>query len=781
MKMERVSLINPQVDVSGLPAWWISLGRWQRDVSPIQPYPIAFRFDFDCADASGVLEVAASHRYVLWINGRRALDGPQRGYARHRFIDVIDPGQWVRPGKNSLAALVLPPTAVAGNSMPSRLGFFCRGIIGGTQFWTDNAWKASEAVWVSSHDLVTSLPTGSQEHWDLDKEPQGWLVNPELDWSAARLLGRAGAPPWKHLLARTVPPLWRHPLEAVLVWEGKDDGSTCAPASNLSLSLQKRAITPASNCPGAAADETSLGETSNVFVFDMGKTRLIRPALRILQSGADNQIELYYANGLAEFPCVDRGFGTDEEGFCDSLRPGGKPVEWQTLQPRGCRFVTVRIGGKEPCRFQPGFEALDYPFESRVRLTCENEELLRYWNTSAETLRSCSNDVIVDTCARENSLWTFDATVSGKAAFLTFGDAALWRHCLWMIAQGIDEEGIPAAVIPAQPNFMVLFDQTMQWVVSCWEYLLCTGDNVLIQEIAGPMERFLRLCSSAVTAEDLFVPPDYSWHFVDWAPLDRRAYSLPANAALWRCCTAAARLAERRSPLAALAGDLCERLAPAIERFFEIQAGLYRDHIVPAVEIAVENGFNSTPLREVIPHSLHGNLQIAGLLDPLSERRRRILKTTAAWLAEPSAPRVKFGPGWTQILLHPFLEAGYCQEVLAFLGATYGRQLATGSPTWPETFELQKYNTAHGWGSAVNSLIVQGLLGFRPLDPHWRVIQAAPVMPCDFSYEIETGKGLFGIKKAKGQVYATAPCGAKLRRASQEIAASGKWQLLENC
>ena len=222
----------------------------------------------------------------------------------------------------------------------------------------------------------------------------------------------------------------------------------------------------------------------------------------------------------------------------DSFTPDAENRSWMGLTPRGFRFLTVKVTGSGHCQFRLQAQAVEYPYFKENQFQCDDAFLQAVWDTSLATLRAATTDVIGEP-ARENVLWTFDACVGGKAAYYSFGDTAMWRHCLELVAQGIDADGIPNAVVPAGYSFMVLIDQALYWVQSCKEYFWATGDRAFLAQQAPAIQRLLHFCQQHMTDDNLFIPPSFAWHWVDWAPLNKEPYSMPINGMLLLAAQAA--------------------------------------------------------------------------------------------------------------------------------------------------------------------------------------------------------------------------------------------------
>lgn len=696
-------------------AMWIGPAAWQTDADPVSQHPFLFRRDVVLPSPvdEAVLDITAHARYVLFINGRFVNAGPARCYPNRQLVDTVPIAPYLRIGHNAIAVYLMSSTGVTGYSVTTRPGLYIhsRIRIGGhlQAVVSDASWFVRVTDWISSEGFLTSLPTGTQEHLDLSHRPANVLDGSLEGFAPVRVLGPFGTPPFLTLEPRPIPLLHERPITPHLHYVGR-----CAPhpwpiSGNLARQFQAAEVT-GSFCNPTPADEILLDtQKANVITLDFAKTRFIRPGFEVMEGHPYCRVELYYDIACAERPTVMRGFNSAREGFCDSVNAPQAGDHFATLHPRGFRFMTLRLSGNGHCRLRMACRSVDYPFADLKSPVARDPVLQAIWQTSAETLRSASNDVFVDTCSRENVLWTLDACLSGKAACDTFGEHKLWRRCLSLISQGIDQAGIPHAVVPSQDSFMILFDQTLYFVISCQDYVKATGDASLAVEVRPAIERFLTLCLKQITSEGLFVPPAYSWHFVDWAPMVKRAYSFPINALLVLALEAAATLTPDKKGSVFL--QTADSLKAALLRFWDERENCYRNHIEPTVAIEQESTFNAPKPEDTLPHGLHTNALAlrCRLGSPVQQSQ------AAAWMARqlerPFGPHNHFGPGWCELILNPLFDYGFGPQALDFIRRIYGRLLETGAPTWPEGFDPHPYNTAHGWGAVVNCILAKRVHG----------------------------------------------------------------------
>ena len=152
-------------------AKWISLG-WKQDAYPLH-IPVAYKkeFSIDEIPENAIINIAAYQHYALWLNGKTISYGPSRSFPEHLYYDTIDVSQYLRTGENHLAVVVFPSYTARGYSVYSRMGLLIQTNMG---VCTDSSWRTAPASWYGLSELVLSLPTGYQEHYDSRKAPREW-------------------------------------------------------------------------------------------------------------------------------------------------------------------------------------------------------------------------------------------------------------------------------------------------------------------------------------------------------------------------------------------------------------------------------------------------------------------------------------------------------------------------------------------------------------------------------------------------------------------------------
>ena len=774
---------------------WISQSSWVEDCRPFLFHPVAFRKDFTLTGKPKKAEllVTGADKFALWLNGKLVGYGPGRSYKARKLYDEYDIKPFLKKGVNHFAVILLPSSGLNIIGTYNRMGFLLQAKIktanGKTvEIFTDKSWKSRIAEWITADYRLVSLPVGQQLHSNAALEPLNWRMStPDEKWKNANLLGPIDMPPWLKLEKRPVPVPLENKFIPDLVWQGRGSRKIISLEENFARRFNAEKLT-GKNITPVPAEKTFTNKKDNVFCFDFGKTRFIRPKIIITKVSGSVRVELYYDIQLEGTPKASLGFNSEIEGNCDTCLVDKKGYTWELLFPRGLRFITVKITGFGKVKFKPDCKAVDYAYPEAASFETPEFFWQKVWNMAGENLRSSTTDVSVDCCSRENLLWVQDACVSQKAAFNTFGETKMWRHCLDLIAQGVDADGRPSAVVPSDiPSS--LFCQQMHWVMSIFEYYLVTGDKTLLQSVDPAVYRYMKHCAEFITKDGLFVPPGHSWHWLDWAEVDKRPYSLPINGLLVLASDAAVNISKvtGNRELSRSAKITALRLRKAIPAFYDKKEKAFRSHIKPKSKLLLATERPSSATGEVaksLTHNIHSNVLAARANCGSKEMQKAALKRGAKYLSDAPGPANYISFPFMEVLLAPLVEAGYVYETVNILKALCQPFIDINAPTFGERGwgKAGIYGTAHGWSGTLNTVIVERLIGLRPLKPGWKefLFKPATGWNVDFKYSVITPYGIIVVKAEGGKRSITFPKGTVLKYGNKTFKGSGKNVILNN-
>ncbi len=188
--------------------------RWIWDSGEENPwnYYLCARRTFEVpagADLSGArLHITADTRYLLWLDGERVGYGPVRAWPQHYRYDTYELAERLKPGRNTLAVLVLHYGVGTFQSLPTRAGLLAQlEWDGRTQVATDSSWRVRAHPGYRRAAPRISCQQGWVELFDASPDCWGW-EQPEYDdsgWERATEVGTVGIEPWTELQPREVP------------------------------------------------------------------------------------------------------------------------------------------------------------------------------------------------------------------------------------------------------------------------------------------------------------------------------------------------------------------------------------------------------------------------------------------------------------------------------------------------------------------------------------------------------------------------------------------------
>lgn len=391
-----------------------------------------------------------------------------------------------------------------------------------------------------------------------------------------------------------------------------------------------------------------------------------------------------------------------------------------TLDTRTGRYVLIASWAEEAVRLDNlRVRSVGYPARQRGRFHSDSPLLDRIWQVGADTLAINMLDTYADPW-RERGHWWGDAWVGGHINQAAFGDDALYRRGLGLMADAFDA-GRSSALAPGDgPE---LLDYGMLWVQGLAEHQRLTGDTAFTR---GLYDRVAPLLDHLATFErpsagllDLADGPDGRLALIDWGSFkdwgtyySRYGQSTAVNALYHGTLRDAAALAQALGDLdhAAAWRRRSERVRERLNsRNFDRSSHRYITTRLPDRLVPPWPHAQAWPLAHgVVPEAEVPAVadELVGLLDP-----------------DPAAPNVDiYGMFW---LLEALARSGRVTDGLDVITRHYGRLLDAGATSWWESFYAEgrpDQALSHGWGGAPTWFLTTHVLGARRSGPaSWQV------------------------------------------------------------
>jgi len=475
-----------------------------------------------------------------------------------------------------------------------------------------------------------------------------------------------------------------------------------------------------------------------LLIVDFGAETVGTVSWRIRTDGP-LKLALYYGENLPEAsriaPFEDDWYALPEDRF---EWPEAGEFTAQSKGRRAFRYATVRLvcGSCEIVEAHADHE--HYPVQACGHFACSDQRLNEIWNLCAQTTIACMQQFYEDGVKRDGMLWVGDYRIQFLCAWYGFGDAALARKSLSMIAASQLEGGaVPAAAVlggghqhpkriaymPGMPGALdqwIIANYNADYLLAVNEYVLHTGDEQLLSLLWPSMCQCLNFLETGIQPE-ADVPSRYT--IVTDTNKDMVGNWWSSAAALLfqvrEACRLMAELADKRGDESTRqrGSALRDKLDRELRRsYFDSHVGLYRDHRLPKPS----------------SFSLHANA-FAFLSGHADARQGKQLIARAGELPNAIYPVLGFMEGYW---LKALITAGMTEQALAEMKRYYGFMLDQGAMTcweladpgaWPHySHNKYAYSDCHGWSAAPQFLLPGYVIGVRPWTAGFKRTLIAP-------------------------------------------------------
>lgn len=691
-------------------AWWIEAEGTRPNEFTVSHFRKSF--ELDSVPEHFIIHITADNRFKLWVNDSIAVSGPAHGDLLNWNFETADIAPYLKPGKNTLAAVVWNfarhrPLSEISSGATSLL---VQGNGEAEQAVnTDKSWKAlkSDAYAPEPNPLTWEyFAIGSFEQLDGNRYPWGWETQTFDDtaWNAAQerykgaVKGAIDRINLREIVPSPLPPMEMTPqrLARVRKAEGID-----LPAG----------------FPAEKASFTVPAHRKATLLFDQNVLTTAYPTL-IFSGGKGSRITMGYAEALFDEKMHKHNRDSIEGkrflGYRDVILPdGGKNRNYTSLWWRTWRYLQLEIEtAGEPLTIDDLYGTFTaYPFVRKSRFDApENPELEQMLDIGWRTARLCAHDSYMDCPYYEQLQYFGDTRIQTMVTLYNTDDKYMVRNALEQGRQSMTPDGITLGRYPSLlPQFIPSF--SVWWIgigYDLWQY---RGDEEYLRTL-------LPAFRSVVAWYERYLKPDGSlkgipyWFFVDWAP--------GHNGGMPK------REKEGDSSIQDLHLMLAYRYLAAMEEGFGIPAlaGYYREQ-----EQRMKEGFKAkywdegrglfadTKMRDRF--SQHANT-LAVLAEVVTgEEAREVMERT---LADSSLIRATVY--FSYYLNQALNKTGLGDRLLNDL-TLWERQMELGLTTWAETAEPSR-SDCHAWSAAPNVEFFRMVLGIASDGGGFRKIRIAP-------------------------------------------------------
>jgi hypothetical protein len=465
-----------------------------------------------------IIHISADNRYWLFVNGKAVCFGPARSDLEHWAFESIDIAQFLRPGKNVLAASVwnfgdLKPWA----QFSIKTAFIVQGNSSAEEIVnTGYSWK------VIKDEAYSPAPASSKE-----TSGQFVVVGP-CDKVDASLY------PWKWETYDFDDNLWQKPRtldSAHPRGVGTDINWELTPRRIPLMEQRYQQFAVVRRSSGTPVPEGFLtgkvvwnvpANTKITVLFDQESLTTGYPEL-VVSKGKGSSIKLTYSESLFDSKGL-KGNRNEIEGktilgYSDYFLPDGNSERmFRPLWFRTWRYLQLELETREePLQvnsFLSVFTA--YPLEENAVFESDQPGLKQIWNVGWRTARLCANETYFDCPYYEQLQYVGDTRIQALISLYISGDDRLVRNAILNLNESQIYEGLTRSRYPsANPQIIPPF--SLYWVDMVNDYWTLRDDPEFIKSFLPGIENVLGWFTKRIDTKTGLLGKVEYWNFVDWA------------------------------------------------------------------------------------------------------------------------------------------------------------------------------------------------------------------------------------------------------------------------
>lgn len=713
--------INPEIVNNHWKAQWIT-----HPTESVLEYGVFhFRktFELTTVPAEFIIHVSADNRYRLFVNDQPVSFGPARCDLAHWFYESIDIVQYLKPGKNILAAVVWN----FGDDKPwaqytLRTALIVQGNRDAEQVVnTNSSWKVTKnnAYQSASADARAALGqfivVGPCDKVDASKYPWNWekLSFNDDAWSKAKTID------------------FGHPRGI-----GTDINWVLTPRRIPQMEQHEQRFAKVRRTSGIAVSEGFVSGNSKwtipahqkaTILFDQGVLTTGYPEL-IVSKGKGSQIRMTYSEALYDAKGIKGNraeiAGKQIKGYSDIFLPdGGSARQFRPLWFRTWKYFQLDIETKdEPLvldELKSTFSA--YPLQEKASFETDQPILKSIWETGWRTARLCANETYYDCPYYEQLQYVGDTRIQALISLYVSGDDRLVRNALLHYDESRFHEGLTQSRYPSEsPQVIPPF--SLFWVDMVHDYWTLRNDPEFIHQFLPGIDQVLNWFVRRIDPKTgLLGKVDY-WNFVDWA--DEWAWD---NVTRMGGSPKGARTDGQSSILTMQLVYALQRAADLNEYFDQpVQAQQYRQLSQSLAKAVKQNCWDDTKkyladTPDKKEFSIHAQI-FSVLTNTIPEADQNEMLTRIMSDKSLIQPTLYFRFYLTQALK----KAGMANQYLGTLGP-WKDMLNIGLTTFAEKQEPTR-SDCHAWSASPNYDFLATVAGIRPSSPGFATLRMEPAL-----------------------------------------------------
>jgi hypothetical protein len=691
------------------------------------------------------VRVSADNRFILYVNGKRAGEGPARGDLDHWRYERFDLAPLLKSGENWITATVwnfgiYAPVA----QVTDHTGFLLESEASGAAgISTPEGWEVEQELGQLPVPRVIDgnwdyMAAGTGEELDAAKFDWSWQEpgSKSAAWGAAASpmresifsssaraasAGASDSPNHWALVEDRLPPM--EYSETAVGTNVRSEFLSAAEVVGEPGKLPMKGSSPALEINDFPSRSVTVQPSAHARLILDRKTLTTAYPRLVFSGGKGAKIKLTYSEALYDKDEKkgdrDQVSGRHAKGIADQiLADGGEHRVFEPLWWRTWRYMQIDIEtAAEPLTLEgltANFTA--YPFEEKAKFEAPDPDLAKIWEISWRTARLDAHETYMDTPYWEQLQYIGDTRVQALISYAVAGDDRLARQAIRAfddsrIPEGITRSRYPSELTQNIPAFSLL------WIGMVHDWWMYRPDP-------EPARASLPGTRAVLTWFAQYEQPDGLlkklpwWSFVDWV----NKGSIPTYSESGESCVTSLQYLGALSDAADLEKALGDPVFAARykERAVHVRAGLYRQCWSAERGLLADN-----PDKKIF--SQQANV-LAVLHDVVpAADQPAVLKKIIAIEPGTTPDGVMSASLYFRFYLARALEhAGMGDAYFSSL-EPWRKALALHFSTWPETPEPTR-SDSHAWSAHPIYDLLSIVAGIEPASPGFATVRIAPHM-----------------------------------------------------
>jgi alpha-L-rhamnosidase len=673
-----------------------------------------------------IVRVSADNRFILYVNGHRAGDGPARGDLTHWRYERFDLAPLLRRGENFITATVwnfgiYAPVAQISDRTAFLLESEATGDAsistggGKSEAWQVKIEPGHQPLDRSSVSMKEYFASGPGEQIDAAHYDWNWNVPAAADLAWVR-----AATPMRDAIYPGVNKAHSADTTGDNPWGLIPDELPAMEFTPTSPGQIVRSSLPALSAFPAAAVTVPAGAHVHLL---LDRKTLTTAYPRLTVSGGKNaHIVFTYSEALYD---KDQHKGDRDDvgdrtalGLTDSFLPdGGAHRSFEPLWWRTWRYLDLDIQtADEPLQLESlSAQFTAYPFQERASFNANDPDLAKIWEISWRTARLDAHETYMDTPYYEQLQYIGDTRIQALISYAVAGDDRLARQALRAfdasrIPDGITRSRYPSNLPQTIPTFSLLYVGMLR---DSWTYR--PDDTGFVRSLLPGTRTILNWYANYEQPDGLLRELPW-WSFVDWVPTGE----IPTYDANHESCVTTLEY------LGALgeAADLEQAVGdPVLAVRYQARAAHVHAGLVDKCWSASRGLIADTP--DLKAFSQQANI-LAVLFDVApKDRQQQVLRQMIAIEPGTTPGGVLSASYYFRFYLARALDhAGLADEYLNSIGP-WRKLLPLHFSTWPE-IPGNTRSDSHAWSAHPMYDFLTLVAGIEPASPGFATVRIAP-------------------------------------------------------